>query len=136
MNIYVAGKFEEAAAVRRVQALLREHHHKITHDWTDKDATGLVGRERHVYMARCAQDDLRGVISADAVVVLHHPRGCGMLVEVGMALAMQLGIIVIGARDEVGDYLPGSPIFYHLPQVLHADTAEDAVALIDNSEAL
>ncbi|KKM08289.1 hypothetical protein LCGC14_1725420, partial [marine sediment metagenome] len=46
MRIYVAGKFQEKTAVRRVQAILRGAGHTITHDWTREETlpADTVGR--------------------------------------------------------------------------------------------
>lgn len=126
MRIYVAGKFEEKEAVRHAQACLVADGHRITHDWTASDATGMSGVILRDYLRACADADMEGVLSAGAVVVLNHAHGRGMFVELGMAIANGAFIVVIGGRDEtLGDCL-----FYHLPFVHHARNLDHARALI------
>ena len=111
MRIYVAGKFEEKEAVRAVQASCRAMGWKITHDWTHEVGlpAGSTADEVQRFHARCALEDLRGAISADVVVVLLHPAGKGLWVELGAALAMGVPVIAVGDSNCV---------FLDLPEVI------------------
>ena len=113
MRIYVATSFLNRNEARRVMVLLRAAGHSITHDWTYEDPYGRVGPELQRYFGECAATDVAAVVAADALLVLHHERGRGMLVELGIALADPAKpILVVGAP-------PFAPIFYALPRVRH-----------------
>jgi len=120
MNVYVAGKFEEKELVRTVQRTLLERGHTITHDWTGEDATGMEGEQLEEYLADNASRDVDGVAAAEAVLILNHPKGFGMMAEMGMAIAWNIPIYVIG--PQIRDC-----IFFHLPEVQGFDTIEDAL---------
>lgn len=107
MRVYVAGKFEEAPRVRQVHTKLREMGFQITHDWTTEDATPYEGAALRAYLAACAQRDLEGVESAEAFLVLNHPKLYGGAVEMGIAISRRIPVLVVGAELREN-------IFFHL----------------------
>lgn len=107
MRVYVAGKFEETQAVRAIQAKVRAAGHEITHDWTGEDPAGRQGEELALFLKECAEKDLFGVMSADALVLLNHDRAFGAMTEFGLAVASQIPVFVL--KSEVRDN-----IFYNL----------------------
>ena len=81
MRIYGAGKWEERERMRIIQRVLIEHDYDITFDWTDEE--NMVD----YHPVRNAIQDLRGVATADALIVLleHEYNYNGLWVEVGSA---------------------------------------------------
>lgn len=134
MRVYVASRFspEGIAAVRRMHALLREHGHEVTHDWTREDADGREGDELRAYLGRCAQEDVAGVCAADATILIDkdNQRMRGAYVEFGIALGLRQHLITVGAAPGTLG-MPGGCIFFELPQVHNVATPEEAVALLD-----
>ena len=86
MKIYVAAKWEIRELVLLLYDKLRSAGHAITHDWTGEEKKTL-----HEH----ADDDLRGVLSCDALVILPHERGKGLYTELGAALATRKRVFVL-----------------------------------------
>lgn len=109
MRIYVAGKWQEKAQVRKVQAALVEAGHKITFDWT-QDNLGYdepLGKDWvQIYskwynpadLADQAHNDLVGVQTCDAIVIcaMNPHKYSGTLCEMGIALGCQHPVYIIG----------------------------------------
>lgn len=90
MRIYVAAKFEMKALVASLYHYLKRAGHVITYDWL-----GAPDQPS----AAVAYDEIEGVRTADAVVVVAHPLGCGLWVELGAALALGKRVLLIGDTD-------------------------------------
>lgn len=129
MNVYVAGRWLRRAEAWDVMRSLEARGHRITHDWTVKeDNLGMSDVERSDYYALCAAADVDGVLDADAFVLLHDPGCRGAFVELGIALAHGVKVIVVG-----GGTCPvtTAPIFYWLPEVQHVGTVDEALDAVD-----
>lgn len=120
MKVYVASKFQNKDEVRRAQALLRARGCEITHDWTNEDAGDRSGMVLEAYLNRCAEADVQGVLSADAVLVIGYPGLRGCLVEFGMASIAGKPIYGVN-REHV------EQIFCHLPYVEFFASVEMAI---------
>lgn len=131
-SVYVASKFENVDAVRAVHAKLRAAGHEVAHDWTIENAEGRSGDELREYLRGCAAADYRGALTCDALILLHRPNMRGAFVEVGVALAAGVPVIVVDAPP---DDDPACCIFFTLPRVSRAATVDDAVALVDEVTA-
>lgn len=117
MNVYVAGKFESWRDVQRIQRLCEQHGHKITFDWTVHALEALEER-REQDMVNNAMNDLEGVVTAHVLIALWHPDLMGTYMEIGMALAMDVPVWLVGFERE--------SVFWHLP---HVTKIEDEDAL-------
>jgi nucleoside 2-deoxyribosyltransferase len=126
MRIYVASKFENKDAVREAMQKVRERGHIVTHDWTNEDETQYVRvPARHDrYMRDCAQADVDGVRTAGLVIVLNHPQGKGMFVEMGIAIALGIPVALIDADA-------ARCIFFHLPLVQRFESVDQALNVVD-----
>lgn len=105
MDIYVASKFENRDEVRRVQRILLDEGHVITHDWTGDnwDKAEELGMTVEEYAARCADCDFFGAAAADIVLLLvDHSLGKmqGAMVEAGIGLAS--GALVFCVMPAIG----------------------------------
>ena len=113
MRVYVAAKFEEAVRASRLMALLRIDGHRISYDWTVHTAS-----TSDAAIPAIAHLDIEGVRTADAIVVLYHPRLKGALVEMGGALALGIRVVVVDAD-------PADPcIFFRHPSIEHVESDE------------
>lgn len=115
MDVYVAGKTHDYMRVREVQRAVKRLGHYITYDWTrDVERHGpdneisVPTNEDMIYYAML---DLKGVREAEALIVLGHPRLCGALIEMGIAVALGIPIHMV----EVEQY----SVFWHLPEFHH-----------------
>lgn len=100
MKIYVAAKYPSKAIAERVAKTLEGDGHTITHKWWDVEESGTLQTMERANMRRYASDDLVGVITADAVVVLVPDEGgVGMWVEAGAALGRNIPTYFVG-EDE------------------------------------
>lgn len=121
MRIYVASKFENTAEVWSVMDRLRGMGHVITHDWTREALGDRTGAEAEAYLVDCAQKDMAGVETADAVFVINHPAGKGMWTELGMALAWQIPVFFVCPERAMN-------IFTHLPGVETFTSIDEGIA--------
>ena len=112
-RFYIATRLENHEAHRRHAAVLRERGHEITYDWTEHGAVWRHGikRVRDVAQLECA-----GVREADGVLVLM-PGGRGTHVELGLACALELPVVLVAPGREI-DCSSDTCAFYHLPNVL------------------
>jgi len=141
MRIYVAAKFEEKANVRRWYERLTAAGFTVTHDWTVEDDSAIPAEELRTYHAKCAKADVDGVRTADAMLMLPHARGQGMFIELGVAIAHGLPVIVI--HDDLAPisakavaFKPG--VFFALPnvQIVPDDFAALAALKLLHTQAL
>lgn len=88
MRIYIATKWEEQDRAKEVKAQLEALGHSITHPWW------TYTQEGH----ETADDDLWGVLRADAVVFIAEKdlKYVGALIEVGCALGQNKPVFVLG----------------------------------------
>lgn len=132
LNIYVAAKFEEKEKVRKAYDLLRHHGHRITHDWTNEDATRFPdgSEEQLQYLEDMAHADIEGVANADAVVLFPHEKGKGLFVELGVALAKDIPVLVVSERD----LHRGDCIFFFADACVVVRSVEDAITVLRDVE--
>lgn len=107
-SAYVASTITNAQRVQGIQALLRSMGFTITYDWTEH---GSVMLETADIMQRVAQAEINGVLSADVLVVVL-PGGKGTHVELGMALAHNKPVFILGEPGLMRD-----SVFYWSPKV-------------------
>lgn len=96
MRFYIASRLENAETVSRVAKVLKAAGHIHTYDWTAHGSVQSEGAER---INEVAEAEMRGVINADAIIVLL-PGGRGTHAELGIALGAGNKSIVICAADE------------------------------------
>ena len=125
MKIYVAAKFEEASRAHEVMAQLRAAGHIITHDWTGEAVGDRTGDVLESYLRRCAEADINGVFEADLLLLLNHPAGKGIFVELGAALVLSKPVIVVDRERAPNN------IFFHMTECDHVRTIDEALALIN-----
>lgn len=119
MRFYVAAKTHDLRRARMAMQILRAHDHLVTHDWTGpveerlmRERLGedsfIVEAEETEAKRKMAIDDARGVTMSQCVVALAHPRVCGTLVEIGIAIGAGIPVWLVGM-------FPHS-VFWELPE--------------------
>lgn len=127
MRVYVASKFENQEQVRKVHRLLTESGHIITHDWTWESVEGKKGEERERYLKDCATKDYNGVDTCDVFFLINYLHCAGAYTEFGIALRAQKCIVVVDGHHPE----KSRNIFFHLPDVHHFTSVEEAVAFVN-----
>jgi hypothetical protein len=141
-SVYVAGRTSDVERVRRVQQMFRDQGWKIAFDWTGAEGEirkgwgNLPGEENDLSTTDAgrmiAHKECVACTSADLIVLLWKdgdgPRTgmLGALIEVGMGIASDVDIWVVGAtRDSV---------FFCLPSVTMLSDEYTLRALIEETD--
>jgi len=91
---YVASSLTRANEVSALIAAMTEHGWNVTYDWTTHpDLRGLSYKGGIEARRQCALQEITGITTADLFIQLL-PCGRGSYVELGVALARNLPIIV------------------------------------------
>lgn len=129
-KVYVASAAEDWPHARRVQVMLNHCGFEITHDWTEKIRQGMddvAAQQSPEVWRELAMADMAGVLAADALVFVA-PGARGAHTELGAALALGLPVVVYAWRPGLlTDRLGRDCVFYHHPQVRHAENLTDVV---------
>jgi hypothetical protein len=118
LRVYVAGKFHRYEEVRALIDALPDGC-VVTHDWTrteefDEDGKPNFspGEEADIprdQIMMHAANDIRGVRTADLLILIGDEKLCGALIEVGAAMAYGIPIWVVGPTRWT--------IFWEIPSV-------------------
>lgn len=125
MQVYIAGSLADVSQVRAAQAEVEAAGHSVTLDWTrGSDAALTDYASAPSVAATIAEQDLRAVLEADAVLVLlGEAPGLGMFVELGAALASAAekghGHVAVVGRDTTAS------VFYFHPAVRRCESVAD-----------
>jgi hypothetical protein len=126
--VYVGTKWSRRAEAQAVMAQLRAMGHTITHDWTHEDEmAGATSAVRDAHFRGCALADACGVAEAEVFLLLHDPAARGAYVELGMAIALGVRVMVVGGAAPGKDPALDCPIFYWLAEVEHYVDVESAL---------
>ena len=138
VDIYVASKFENKAAVRAAQTEVRKRGWGISFDWTG-EAVDVSGSKvidwntpyqtaDEAHLRESAYNDYCGVTGSSAVLILNHAHGCGMWTEMGIAIAHGIPVYVVGPEIRRN-------IFFYLPESFKLQTfstLEEALARMES----
>jgi nucleoside 2-deoxyribosyltransferase len=128
MNIYTATKWERRAEMYKINVMIRNLGHTITHDWTvwdERNPSKDAESRRH----GAAMLDYAGVHAADLVIFWDHPEANGARWEAGMAIGMGKPVWIVEYKNiVVFDALPQVTTFVNWDQVLEALDERVAVA--------
>lgn len=126
-RFYVASKFAQYRRARQLMDDLTAVGHTITHDWTRTKQFGPDGNpmfkvedepkvvpvdERREH----ATSDHRGVRTADYLVALMDQPSCGCPVEVGLAIAYGVQVLIVSPWAYT--------VFWDLPKVCVVESEE------------
>src|SRR4051812_45878131 len=123
MRIYVASPWTRKADAKLYADALEAAGHTITKKWWEhREVPGYldpaIGQEELAELAQQAKEDMRGVLTADALVLLNLEKSEGKSVETGLAFASaamwgngftQTGVgrfILVGGKSNLFHYAP------------------------------
>lgn len=117
-RIYVAAPWIARAEARDLATTLEAYGYTITQPWWqfEGDETGCTPE----FLRKCGEADIRGVRTADALVLINSFKSEGKAVEQGLALAYGIPIIAIGARGAYSNNV----FHYTLPYIWVRDSRE------------
>jgi hypothetical protein len=129
IRVYVAGKFTRYEEVRALIDALPEGC-VVTHDWTRTEEFDEDGHPKaddtevpSERLAMHAINDLRGVRSADLLILIGDENLCGAMAEVGAALVLGIPVWVVGPCRYT--------IFWELPDVGRLPDVEATIEELD-----
>lgn len=121
MNIYVATAFPNLPEARGVMACLRDHGHTISHDWTGERIDPSWPLERqHAYLQECGAADLRGVLNADALVLVNHELSRDAMTEFGVAIGVGIPVYVLYPDRRASVFFHKAHLCSSVPALLQA----------------
>lgn len=120
MKYYIATAIERAEDHRALSKALNARGWSCTYDWTAHGSVQGQGAER---MAEVAEAELRGVTTADIVIVLL-PGGRGTHCELGAALAARVPVVLVGHATDLFNASGRECAFYSHPGVLARITTD------------
>ena len=126
MKVYVAAPWKHRPEAAEAGRKLEAAGHIITEKWWEHKDVTINGTivEDAAELTRQALLDIRAVQRADAFILLNLAYSEGKCVELGLALADEIGIIAVGK--------PGLNVFHYLPEVHWVETVEDAIVRLDS----
>jgi len=126
MNIYIATSLSKASDHNRVRDTLLNGGYHLTYDWT---VHGSVKETTTFRLREVASNELRGVLSADVLVVLL-PGGHGTHTELGMALGSGMPVILHSTDPCYFEPGPSTNAFYHHESVHHVVSPYEDLSLL------
>lgn len=129
MRTYIATSFACKEDFRKLKALLEAAGHSVVHDWTLDDIAGREGMEKELYLMECAMNCLEGIPQAEVFILLARPNMGGAFIELGIAMASGIPIVILDAFKEGNQ----DPIFYHVPNTgifQHAPSVEALLSIL------
>lgn len=114
MKYYIATAIERAEDHRALAKALDARGWSCAYDWT---AHGSVQGQGAVRMSEVAAAELRGVTTANVVIVLL-PGGRGTHCELGAALAARVPVVLVGRATDLFDASGRECAFYSHPGVI------------------
>lgn len=123
-RVYVAGPWVDRHNAAALGLDVENAGHTITHKWWHYDGEG-EHLESEDFLRQCAENDVRGVRTADVVVVLNTAKSEGKASEQGLAIAYGIPVVVITPGEK-----PTSNIFHHLSNYTHVKTTQEALEAI------
>jgi nucleoside 2-deoxyribosyltransferase len=124
MRVYVAAPWADRSAAHIFAVALRHQGFEITRNWWDAECE----EDDYEMLAEHAVEDIYAVEDADAFVLLQLDKSEGKAVEMGVALAAGIPIIVVTYGGNP------SNIFQHHPSVLLVNSVGDATVALEALE--
>jgi hypothetical protein len=112
-----------------IAADFEEDGHEVTHKWwLTEDIPEGAGKHLDT-LKKQAQLDVRGVRTADCVILINSAKSEGKAVEQGLAIAYAIPIIAVGVRGVLS-----KNVFHYLDDYYWVSSVADAVKLLKQSE--
>lgn len=122
MKFYTASRLKHKNKVKEVIETLEDKGHNCTHKWINGQS--LKPYEKNLKQSQLvATKQVEAIKDSDVFILLYPDKGgAGMYVELGVALAKNKKIFVVGEFKK--------PIFLFHPAVNHVDSAKKLLELI------
>ncbi len=138
MRIYVAGPWTQKTEAKRYADALEAAGHTITKKWWDhREVPGYltpdISLDELRELAQQAKEDMEGVLTADAFVLLNLEKSEGKSVETGMAIVSAAFFANGVTHGGVGRFVlvgTQSNLFHYGPFWEPANTPEEVVMLL------
>ncbi len=133
MKYYIATKLENHVNHNILRDLLTRLGHEITYDWTIHGPVFDKGIEE---IERVNELEITGVKEAQVLIVLPNcqefniPTGRGTHVELGLALAWNKDIYMIGNKEIIKGSHKATTCFWHNKLIKHAEDNLDLIIQI------
>jgi nucleoside 2-deoxyribosyltransferase len=124
MRVFVSGKVGAEGEIRSLMRTLEKRGHELTFDWTLIEHLRPYERNKDASRSAAIQE-VEGVRSADALVLVEHDRGVGMFVELGVAIALGKRAYVVSGES------PRTMFYFH-PLVRRVASFDELLAALDN----
>lgn len=129
MKVYIAAPWARKAEAREAAKLIQAEGWVVTSSWLNEEdrdygppgyygATDWRGTDHAKDLAERALQDLKDITRSDLLLLLNLEPSEGKTVETGVAIAEQMGIIVVGKPTNV---------FHYLPDVVIVHTVQEAI---------
>jgi nucleoside 2-deoxyribosyltransferase len=127
MRVYVAGPWVDRESAKEFAARLEARGHVITHPWWLYEGENQDNEPKE-FLQQCAKQDVEGVRTADAIIVLNTFKSEGKAVEQGLAIAFEKPIICMTPGEK-----PSSNVFHYLTSFYnHVTSPEAAINALEN----
>lgn len=107
MKIYLSGSFKARQQIRERAFELQDHGHECVSNWLFEPALQVGDPETEAWQMRArGNEDIIDVSRADLFVMFAEwPSSTGgRFVELGVALALRIPVVIIGKRETVFSY--------------------------------
>jgi len=120
MKIYVAAPWVHKADARAAKERLQRAGFTVTSRWIDFKETQAGYEYPEQVMRQEAMNDVIDVREADALIYLNLAKSEGKATEMGMAIAQEKPVLVIGGK--------ANNVFLHSDYVQHVSSLDEAMA--------
>ena len=124
MRIYIAAPWIHREVAASWSFALEVEGHSISYKWWEHEGKGW--EEDDEELARQAENDIAGVLSADLMLLMNSLKSEGKAVEQGVAIVRGIPIIAVGVRR--GESLN---VFHFLPNYTWVGSLEEAIGEIN-----
>lgn len=127
--MYIASKFENRIAVRKLIKIFTAEGHTITRDWTRSYPPPKASdRLKKIIMGEITRKNLKGVVEADAIVFLA-PGRRGAHGELSVALVLNKYCFLVGEQE-----LNCMPVCH--PDIIVCESIDVVLNYLDRLELL
>ncbi len=119
MRVYVATAFANLDEARDVMSALRAAGHTITYDWTrDLADPSQTPAQQYAHLQACGANDFRGVVAAQAVLLINHQEARDAMVEFGIALGLRTPVWVLYPFRRPSVFFHQAALYHTLADVI------------------
>jgi len=119
MHLYIAAPWATRHDMPEIVARFEAAGHTVPCRWWEfPDVPNMQHPDYHDQLEDNAVQDYLGVIQAEALVVINSDLSEGKAVEMGMAIAHNLPVVLIGERTNLFHFIPSVVVVPDVRQAL------------------